>query len=438
MKMDAVGNETDAYGRRVSDKSFSAHPANTLAVVGDSITANWYNASAPDTQPKGYLAWALLLSGQRMTVVNSSAIGGSGVTADLTGTSFATQFRNAIASGARHVVAMGGINDVINGVSTASIQNAWLRFIDRALNANMKMWLCTAPYMNAAYSSYTVARQAQMMYLNEWMKELANTTYARSGLVVVDTNSRSQDPTSATADYITNGSYDGLHPRNIAAYQMGKELARVWNLFVPEAPSLLTSNADNQGYSSTSNNVLDNGLMVTTGGTVGTGGTGASSDVANGFTGSRTGSATYVVSLVSRSDGYGSDQQIVCTFSAASESVRFTSADVKARISNGDVVVAECEITCSSMSATRDIRFQLTATGSLTTKTSACMQLDATNDAAMTDTFTGVFKTVPFAIDTTTLGSLTNVSAQVAAFSTAAGGVTLKIGRMSIRKVIAS
>ena len=401
---------------------------NTLAVMGDSISANWYNASAPDTQPKGYLAWAQVLSGQRMQIVSSAAVGGSGVSANLTGTALTTQIDTAIASGAKHLVMMGGINDVINGVSTATIQAAWLAILAKAIAAGMRVWWCTAPYMNAAYGSYTVARQAQMMYLNEWSKQIVNTQYARNGVVVVDTNSKSQDPTSATADYITNGSYDGLHPRNIAAYQMGKELARVWSLFVPEVPSLPTSNADNYGYSSVqAANILDNGLMVNTGATV-----------ATGYSTSVTGTGGKTDSIAARSDGYGNDQQMVITFAANNDSGRFTTADVKARISNGDVVYAECEITCSSMTATRCIRMQLTATGATTTKTAACMQLDSTNDAALTDTFTGVFRTVPFQIDTATLGALTNVSAQVAAFGTGAGGVTIKIGRFAIRKVVAT
>jgi hypothetical protein len=434
---DSSGNITGLVGGATATIPLVA-PANSLAAIGDSETANWYNSAAPDTQPKGYLAWALLLSGQRMTVVSSQAVGGSGVSADYTGTALGTQLTTAIASGAKHLVMMGGLNDVINGASTATIQAAWLAILGRALGAGMRVWWCTTTYMNAAYGSYTVARQAQLMYLNEWAKQLANTIYARSGLTVVDTNSKTQDPASATGDFITNGSYDGLHTRNIAAYQAGKEVARVWNLFVPEAPSLLTSNADNQGYSSGSNNILDNGLMVTTGGTVGTGGTGAASDVALGQTGSRTGSATYVVSLVARSDGFGFDQQMVCTYTASGESVRLTTGDLKARVSTGDVLVAECEITCSSMTATRDIRFQLSAAGALTTKTAACMQLDAANDLAMTEGFTGVFKTLPFTVDTATLGALTSVTASVAAFSTGVGGVTMKIGRMSVRKIVAS
>ena len=204
---------------------------------------------------------------------------------------------------------------------------------------------------------------------------------------------------------------------------MGAELARLWSREIPEVPQLLSSNADNKTFSASSTNILDNGLMV------------AGTTLATGFTSSLTGTGATTDSLVARADGFGNDQQRVITFGANNDSVRMLTSDLKARISDGDTIVMECEVTPSAMTATRAIRASLTLTGASSSLTATTMQLDATNDLAMVTAQTHVLKTNPITVNLATLGALTIVQGAVAAFGSGAGGVTLKIGRWSIRKI---
>jgi lysophospholipase L1-like esterase len=400
---------------------------NTLAVIGDSISAAW-RSSAPtisERNPKGYLAWALALSGERLTVVSDQSLGGSQILAAGAGTQIGTtQLAAAIASGAGHLLIQGGINDIFQaGATAAQMKAGWKDMLNTATAAGMKVWVIITHTPNSAYSSYTAGNQGRMLEVNDWLRNQASTAYARGNVTVVDLASVVVDPVSATASARANYLYDNIHPRNIGAQAMGAELARVWMQSVPEAPQLLSSNADNQAFNAASTNILDNGLMV------------AGTTLATGFSSSVTGSGATTDSLVARSDGFGNDQQRVITFGANNDSVRMFTSDVKARIADGDTVVMSCEVTPSAMTATRVIRASLTLTGASSSLSATTMQLDATNDLAMTTAQTHILKTNPITVNLATLGALTSVQGSVAAFGSGAGGMTLKIGRWSIRKV---
>ena len=400
---------------------------NTLAIIGDSICSSWRSVGATisERNPKGFLSWALALSGERLTVVSDQSLGGSQILAAGAGTQISTtQLNAAIASGAGHILIQGGINDIFQaGVPSDQLKAGWTDMLDAAVAAGMQVWLAITHTPNSAYSSYTVAGQGKMLEVNEWLRNQVATTYARSNVTVVDLASIVVDPTSATASAKTNYLYDNLHPRNLAAQAMGAELARLWSREIPEVPQLLSSNADNKTFSASSTNILDNGLMV------------AGTTLATGFTSSLTGTGATTDSLVARADGFGNDQQRVITFGANNDSVRMLTSDLKARISDGDTIVMECEVTPSAMTATRAIRASLTLTGASSSLTATTMQLDATNDLAMVTAQTHVLKTNPITVNLATLGALTIVQGAVAAFGSGAGGVTLKIGRWSIRKI---
>lgn len=402
--------------------------ANTLAVIGDSITASWRSSAATITErnPKGYLSWALAFSGERLSIVSDQSLGGSQILAAGAGTSIKdTQLPAAIASGAGHLLIQGGINDIYTaGASANAVIAGWKSMLDSAVKNGMKVWVIITHTPNSAYSSYSVAAQGRMLQVNSWLRYQAASIYARSNVQIIDLASIVVDPSSSTASAKTNYLYDNIHPRNLGAQAMGAEVARVWNSFIPESPQLLSAVADNYVYSTSSTNILDNGLMT------------SGTTLATGFTSQTTGTGATTDSLVSRADGYGNDQQRVITFGANNDSVRMFTADLKTRISDGDTLVMSCEVTPSAMTNTRCIRGQLTLTGSSSSLTATTMQLDSTNDLAMTTAQSFVIKTNPITVNLATLGALTSVQGNIAAFGSGAGGVTLKIGRWSIRKII--
>lgn len=408
-------------------KTYYPSAANTLALVGDSRLALWRSVAATisEQNPKAYLPWALAYSGNRMTVVNDQSLGGSQFVGAGTGTDIVlTQLPLALASQAQHLLVEGGVNDFFQaGTSLATVQAAVVSLIQQATAAGMVVWIMTSIHPNSAYSAYSVSAQAKLAAYNSWLKTRVASQYAKFGVHIVDLSGIVIDGTSTTLSAQTNFLYDNIHPRNLGGMPAGAELARVWNLYVPEVPRLLNSNADNQTYSATSDNILDNGLFVN------------GVTLATGFTSTVTGTGGVTDTLAARGDNFGNFQHRVVTFAANNDSARMFTSDVKARVSNGDVLEMCVEVTPSSMTATRCIRVQLTLTGATTSLTATTMQLDSINDLAMTSTTKMMLKTNPITVNTGTLGALTIVQGNIAAFGTGAGGVTLDIGRWSIRKL---
>lgn len=439
VQYDSSGNATGIVTQSNVVYPLSRAPANTLAVVGDSITAHWFTLSAGatttyDIKQYGYLTWALALSNQRLTVISDQSQGGTYVTSAGPGNNFSVQLTAAIASGAGHLLIMGGLNDIENGVTLAAIKAAWRVLIARAVAAGMRVWWCTESPISVAGAGYTKARQVANMQMNDWIRQyVATSTNAaiRHAVTVVDLYSKAVDPSSGTGDFITNGGTAALndHPTNVSAYYMGKELARVWNLFVMETPQLVTSNVDNYGYDSGSSNILDNGLFVNSTAGVGT-----------GWTVTLGGAGGNVSSITSRADGFGNDQQLLATWTVAAPTdyVRMSTADLKARVSDGDTLVFMCAIDVSSITNLSNIRVQLTMNGAgigagAIGKTATAAQLD-TADKAMPEAYTAIYKTYPITYDAATMGALTSVTVNITIWGTAAGGATLKVGRASLRK----
>ena len=417
----------DTVGVSPGLQSLLTGDRNTLAMVGDSFTARARNdvATTYETYPEGYWVWALQLSGRRMTLVSDQSVSGSYVTqGNGAGRDFSVQVANAIASGAKHLLMMGGINDIINSVPNATIKSYFIQHITAAVNAGMKVWWCIQPCLQSSYSGYTVAKQGAMLELNDWIRQQANTSLGRGNVVVIDTASKLMDPASTTGNWLSGTvNADNLHPINAGAYRMGKEVARVWNALIPEAPVLLSSAADQYGYSTACNNILDNGLFL------------SGSPTGTGFTQSVFAGGACTPSIVARSDGYGNDQQQLCTFAAANDAVVLTTGDLKARVSVGDWIQASCEVTVSALTNYRSCRLNLSCQASISSFIAADSQ-NATTDSALPEGHTIVLETKPFQI-TAAMGSLTSLTSSVRFAGSGAGGVTGKIGRWSVRRLTA-
>lgn len=395
---------------------------NLLAVVGDSFSSQSYfdGTDFIYNNADGFVPWACALSGQRMTVVSWAARGNSRVSADAgsPGVRFDIQVQQAIASGADNLLIMGGVNDCFAGFPLAQITGAYDACLQAAIGAGMRVWACTQPTMNSSFGSYTVAIQAKLLALNEWLRQRVASTYAKYGVTVVDIAAAAVDASSATANWRTSGSQDNLHPRNVGAYYMGKELARVWSLFAQEVPQLPSSNADNYGYSTACTNYLDNGLFVNGAGT------------ATGFTGSVIVGGLSTNSLVARSDGFGNSQRMVQTSAANNDGYRLASSNYASRFSAGDTVYAQCLVDVSAITALRGVQMQLVASGT-TTRAAYDLFVDTTNDAALPEGFTVVLRTPPIQI----VGTPVTVVARVDSNYSGAGGATIDVSRMAIRKV---
>ena len=399
---------------------------NSLAVVGDSFTANGYQntGSAEEFLSVGYIGHAMMLSGYRLSLVAGGvfAVGGSGVSADLAGVKFDTQLTSAIASGAKHLLVMGGVNDAKSDVDASVTFSAYIALINRAVAAGMKVWVATQSGVASTHGSYTVARQGAQIRLNQMLRNWFRDVSPKNA-VLIDTAKSIVDPSSATWSPKSTHTYDGLHPNNVGAYDIGKEIARVWNLLIPECGDLVSSNADNTTYSSLSTNLVTNSLMI-----------GNTAGVANGFTkyavagGSMTGA-----SVAARSDGIGNDQVLPITFAANNDGYVFSTGN-KTAIADGDTVFAECEVTLSSPAAVKNVKLFLSLTGGTITKTATCNQ-GTVNDSTYLSGFTFTMRTPKIKYVVSTFGASPVTFAEVKIYGAGAGSVTAKISKFALHKV---
>jgi len=438
-----VTAEKDSTTNRISISGLESIPlditqgtlynqANTLALIGDSRLALAYFSDANNnvTYCRSIVEWGLALSKRRLTLIGKFAVSGSYISTDMSGggnyPGGLGQIKSAIASGAAHLLINGGVNDLLSGVTLTTLKAAYESIVSQAIAANMTVWACTIMGANAG-GSYSVATQSKVLAFNDWLRQLKYVSGYKT-LNVVDCASASIDPASATAASFAGHLYaaDGLHPTNRGAYAQGKELARMWSATLPEVSQLLSSNADDYAYSTTCTNLLSNGLML------------VGSPTATGFVLTNTGTGANTPSIVSRSDGFGNDQQIICTSGAAQDKVTLTSPDVYTRVSNGDILIAECEVTVAASPVhLGSIRLALTAVGTTTYSVSSIGAVDATEDVALSEGFTIIMRTNPLTINTSFLvAPLTSVKAAVLTnFVAGSGTVTIKVGRFSIRKI---
>lgn len=402
---------------------------NSLAVVGDSFTANSYfkSATAEEWNGKGYLTHALALSGYRLKLVSGGmcAVGGSGITANINGVKFDTQLTSAIATGARNLLVMGGINDCNSDVSPAVTIAAYKALIDRAVLAGMRVWACTQPTQDSQFTStYTVARQGAQLQVQEWLRQYCQNK-SPNNVVLIECAQTCTDPTSATASYKSGYTSDFLHPNNVGAYAIGKKIASVWNQLVPECGALICSNADNTTYSSLSKNLLVNGCFIA-----------SSSGLATGFKTAVGGTCVVgTPTVTARADGIGNNQNVPMTFSAAGDFCRLLTG-TPSNFSDGDQLYAECEVTIASPVNVRGVRMTFQINGNLVTLTGTVNQKDDTLDRSITEGCTYIFRTPVITYDATVQGATHNCQANVTVTAQGAGSCTLSVGRMAIKKVV--
>jgi lysophospholipase L1-like esterase len=284
---------------------FSSRAANTVIPFGTSITNQGFTTGSTGqlgTHSKGYLTWANISLGHRLSVIRNAGISGNNSTQML-----ARVEADVIAYKPGWCIVEAGLpNDIGNGFTIATIIANHKAIYDKLAGAGIRVVICTGlPY---GLSTVLATRQ-QIHSFNNWAK-----AYARDkGHVLCDWGSAVVDPNSTTGLWLTNYSdgvtsgTDGVHPTQAAALRMGKVLAAALDKHIPSIAGgwLPTSAADPYNLLGTM------GYQIGTGGTVSVPGTGS---VATGWTIYNGATNAFTASKVARTDGINGEwQQISVT-----------------------------------------------------------------------------------------------------------------------------
>ena len=261
----------------------------TIVVDGDSRAARNNTSDDNEKLDTGWLNWANIFLGQRLTVVADVANSGDKTSDILAGIPAALEY------GAQYHFAQGGINDVITGVSAATI-TANLAAIYAAIYAGGSIPI--AATIAPADAIDTSAERQVYFDVNKWIRSYCKT----QGIIVIDFVGPVIDGDNSYPNPLPGMTNDGTHQTNLGAIVLGKAIYnRLYQVF-PEVDNFSNSNADP--------NVLNANPMQI--GTSGTASTGASGTFADGWAAQATNSGTVVGSKVARTDGIdGEWQQLV-------------------------------------------------------------------------------------------------------------------------------
>ncbi len=319
-------------------------PSSGALVASAVTTTNYTDTSATTSagvpaiignQTTGYMMWAQVFSGHRLRSIGNFGIGTQ------TTTQLLARIDEVVAANPGICIVNIGVNDVNGGVSTATITSNITSIVTALRNAGITVVLCTiGPSVNAN----TSAKQLVAMQSNAFIRNYAQTT---PGVYLADTAAATVSPSSATAQYASGMSSDGLHPLGQGAAYMGAVIARTLNSFVREIDTLPDTNGDNTNgffYLSTNNDPMLTGSVSSTP---------PYSGLANFFSATTITSpptnVTFSVVAADAADPHKANWQRVAISAAASGSsnyIRIQPADLTLAawgISPGDTVYAECE-----------------------------------------------------------------------------------------------
>lgn len=294
------------------DRVSSNMPRSTFIAFGDSITDNGtdYTSNYRRFNAYGFWPWALRLMGQPFDVIGNAGIGGQ-VTAQLLN----RIDEDVLVHKPGWVHLLIGTNDVYRDVPAERVKLNIRTLCSRLIDGGARVVLSTLwPRSDAPV---TTARRAAHLAVNDWIREYA---YQEAGVILVDAFSVLVNPSSTVAAERTNCLRDALHPTNLGAYLVGKEIARVLGPLVPNHIHLPSSFADTFDNNSLSSNVMGVAGFFQ-----------GSSAATAPITGSRAagwniqrhaGSPDCVGSQPARSDGVGNNQRLAITSYANGDAIR--------------------------------------------------------------------------------------------------------------------
>lgn len=333
-------------------------PSNNLfALVGDSRAAADHNNSTASLvyhNVSGIGWWAQTLSRGRVRfpIALDYAVGGSNSEQML-----ATQIPAAVASTAANVLMLTSTNDrAAMGWDANRTIAALSTSIQALINAGKVLWIVAElPRGDSGFTAARLSTQqlAYHMQVRRWILECRE-RFGRN-VYVIDAYPRIANLTSTTGDISilpVRQTYDGLHPNGAGACTIAQTwLADPFFDALYGGPDQLTWVAsDAFSADNPRGNLLGNGLMTGTGGTVGGGMTG---QVADGWTAqaANLGSVTAAWAKVTTATGDWQQLTLGGSSGGSQPSISLIRNITYANVSAGDVLDASAEFEIDAGSA---------------------------------------------------------------------------------------
>lgn len=401
--------------------------------IGDSNTAlanfngHWRSAA--------YMSWVRALTGQRFDIQTGYLYATTGYTIAQI---LATHVPQAIAGGHDIGVLMGLTNDVSANTPYGDAVRDLGIAIDLMLAAGMRVILVPIPPRGSGGASWSTARRRLQQRINQWIRERA---LQGRGVYLAD-------PTDAMIDFATGYALtgymqsDALHHMTPGGYAVGLAVANVLNTLYPARPSLLVDVGDvYHAAENPTGNLIANGLMagsVTTAQDADKFVNGATGTLPTSFFGRRSGAAiTLTGAFAKEADPlFTGLERAVLTLGGTADggSVELRQTINQADIAVGDVLVAECEVEWSGLANINSVQLYVQMFGG-----SNGTRIDMFGNAYDGPLIAAsgkrlIYRTPPLTVVAGQTGGMVNV--QVGAMPSGAAAGVVKVGRMSVRKLL--
>lgn len=434
----------------------SAKRPNSVLLVGDSITSNNITTTAASSYYNniGCFTWANAYMNQRLDITANVGVGGMSA-----GTYQANSLRTNITGylstyDTAYVACLIGTNDITSDRTAAQLI-ADLDYIFKVcVDAGRVVLTSTILPRLSGGSGLTAAQRNVLMAVNAWIRERNMRT---DGVLVSDPFRYAADPASATSDPFANETYDsstvGLHPAPAMAMRVGKIWAADWGTYIPLTRRLVGGAGDL--YDATNNpygNLATNGTLQTIGATSGTGFAGNNP---TGYTIQRVaGAGTWTGSAVARTDGVPGNwyQAAIALESNASaqyqmrQNIFGPQGGGTNTYAIGDQLFGEVELSITHTGSTNYVKsVHVTATeydrdGNVVFVAGAPYRYSGTNPLQRAEDYSIIARTPTW----TTFGSAgtggasqrVTLSVDVLFDGSVSAGLTIKMGQVSLRKVV--
>lgn len=432
IEVDASGNVTGLVGPDgeqvfdIFDAGFSSRK--TACALGDSITADAYTGGKWTNW--GWLAWTRRFLADRIDLPGSRMYAIGGKTAAQVRSE---QLPQALVNKTDIAFVHCGTNSL--GSVTTEALIADIKAIYDALRANGTFVVAIPIRQHSGVSTLSGTALLQLCAVNRFIAEYSRT---RTGIMMVDVNPSFID--FSTGNVKAGLLRDGLHDNVESAKLMGKLVADALSPLLPAYDDRMMHVGD--VYDAANNvrgNILTNGLLAGTGGTVINGATGTTPAGWRGYRSANAGTVTAAFSKEAHATYAGLEKAVITIGGTASGQIVLFDQEVSSTpsIAEGDIVQAECEI---EYAFTEGAFYGISLKTGFKNGSNALLSdawdgyYTATNGAYPSDSGSFILRTDPLVVPAGHASRFVNLTIGLGS-SGALNGV-VKVGRVSLRKIV--
>lgn len=267
------------WAAKINDLAKRPRPQPVIYLAGDS-RSDQCSFGDTITEARGYLWWIGFLTGWKFDFVNANNYGVAGSTTD----ALQDQVAQLILRPPGIVILIDGTNDRTSTTDVFAAERTIMNLetaekLLTLVGGHIVIWITDLPRGDGNAGSFSAgltdnSRRGDHLTVVQWTRE----RHKNKAVYTADTWPTMCNPTDSLSRGINTIYYDGLHPGPPGGYLIASAIRTVIDDLLPYRNRLPTSLYDRYTAANTRGNLIDNGMMVGTSGTVNSPATGSLAD----------------------------------------------------------------------------------------------------------------------------------------------------------------